>query len=190
MNAAATARLTADERRDSVVLAATAEFAAGGFAGTSTETIARRAGVSQPYLFQLFGTKKDLFIAAVRACFVRTRQEFEDTGRAARAENPTPTYVLDAMGHAYMRLLADRDLLRLELHAYAACEDPDIRVAVREEFGRLYRAVERVSGADEAALHAWFAEGMLLNVAAAIGTGPLQKMSLAASLGGAPDDQM
>ena len=60
-------------------------------------------------------------------------------------------------------------MLRMQLHAYAACDDPDIRTVVREEWTRLHETVAGVSGADPAALHAWFAEGMLLNVAAAIG---------------------
>jgi AcrR family transcriptional regulator len=169
MSATATTRLTAGERREDVVRAATKEFATGGYAGTSTEQIARRARVSQPYLFQLFGTKKQLFIAAVQACFASTRQAFEETGRQARSRQVDPDGVLEAMGHRYVELLKNRDMLRLQLHAYAACEDPAIRRVVGEEFAGLYDAVRRASGAEESALHAWFAEGMLLNVAASIG---------------------
>jgi AcrR family transcriptional regulator len=165
----ATTRMTADERRDDVIAAATTEFAAGGYAGTSTQVIARRVGVSQPYLFQLFGTKKDLFVAAVRSCFAQTRSAFEETARETRTRTTDPEEILIAMGHRYIGLLRDRDMLRLQLHAYAACEDPEIQAVVREEWTALYAAVARVSGADDRALHAWFAEGMLLNVAASIG---------------------
>jgi AcrR family transcriptional regulator len=164
-----TTRLSAEERRTDVIAAASREFAARGYAGTSTQAIAERAGVSQPYLFQLFGTKKDLFIAAVQTTFARTRSTFEATGRAAAAGSADPMAILEAMGCSYHDLLKDRDLLRMQLHAYAACDDPDIRAVVRDEWTRLHEAVARVSGADPAALHAWFAEGMLLNVAAAIG---------------------
>ena len=73
------------------------------------------------------------------------------------------------MGQTYLDLLRDRDKLRMQLQAYAACDDPEIRAVVREEWTSLHDAVARVSGADELAIHAWFAEGMLLNVAAAIG---------------------
>src|SRR4030081_3617205 len=118
MKPAAAPRLSADERRDEVVRAATKEFAAGGYAGTSTEAIARRASVSQPYLFQLFGTKKQLFIAAVRACFASTRVAFEETGGAARSRQRDPEYVLKEMGHRYIELLRNRDMLRLQLQAY------------------------------------------------------------------------
>ena len=165
----ATARLTADERRTDVIAAASKEFAARGFAGTSTQAIAERAGVSQPYLFQLFGTKKELFLEAVRACFARTRSTFEASAQAAHTRSTDPTAILHSMGESYHQLLRDRDLLRLQLHAYAACEDLDVRAVVRGEWTVLYEAVTRMSGADPAAIHAWFAEGMLLNVAASIG---------------------
>lgn len=187
MNAAAV-RKTAEERRDSVIAEASKEFAAGGYAGTSTEAIARRVGVSQPYLFQLFGTKRDLFIAVTRACFGRTRAAFEASARHARAEDSTLecNAVLQAMGDTYMELLRDRDMLRLQLQAYAACADPDIRAVVRDEFAALYRSVAAVSGADQAALETWFAHGMLINVAAALGNIPASKHDLdLAALGGA-----
>jgi AcrR family transcriptional regulator len=174
----ATTRISADERRDVVIKAATTEFAATGYAGTSAESIARRAGVSQPYLFQLFGTKRDLFLAAVRACFGRCRGVFEQTGAAARAQNPDPCYVLDAMGHAYKRLLVNREQLRLQLQAYAACEDHEIQEVVRDEFAGLYRSVARVSGASDEQLKSWFAQGMLLNVSAAIGGGPIDHLDM------------
>ena len=179
-----TTRLTADERRTDVIAAASREFAARGYAGTSTQAIAERAGVSQPYLFQLFGTKKDLFIAAVQACFARTRSTFDAAGKAAAAAGGDPSAVLEAMGCSYHDLLRDRDMLRLQLHAYAACDDPDIRTVVRGEWTVLHEAVARVSGADTAAIHAWFAEGMLLNVAASIG-GLDDAADLKLDLGGA-----
>lgn len=165
----ATARLTAEERRDDIVAAAAIEFAATGYAGTSTDAIARRAGVSQPYLFQLFGTKKGLFIAAVRDCFDRTRRTFETSARKAKEAGLPPDQTLDQMGHGYIRLLlADRAILRLQLQAYAACEDPDIQAVVRDNYAVLWQTVARVSGADAAAVHGWFAEGMLINVIASI----------------------
>jgi AcrR family transcriptional regulator len=162
-------RLTAEERRDAVIAAAIHEFARGGLAGTSTEAIARGAGVSQPYLFQLFGTKKELFIAVVRRCFERCTLEFQAAGRRARATGGTSNDILAAMGASYGSLLDDRDLLLIQLHAYAASDDPEIREIVRDEFARLHREVGRLSGAGDQALQQWFAYGMLCNVATAIG---------------------
>ena len=169
-----TQRLTADERRDAVIAAAVHEFASGGYVGTSTDSIARAVGVSQPYLFQLFGTKRDLFLAVVRRCFERTTLVFHEAALRQPTEYPDCS-VLDAMGFAYMDLLSDRDLLRVQLQAYAACGDEDVRQVVREEFAALYASVKKESGAPDEAIHHFFAEGMLLNVAASL------------ELGGKPD---
>lgn len=175
----ATTRLSAEERRDSVVAAATIEFAHGGFDGTSTDAIARRAGVSQPYLFQLFGTKKELFLAAVRECFGRTLRHFQAVASEHAAAGSDPVLLLNEMGMAYCDLIGDRELLLLQLHAYAACDDDDVRRVVREGFTVLYREVGRMSGADDDALEQWFAKGMLYNVAAAMGlSGGRYKFSL------------
>lgn len=59
------ARISAQERRESVVRAAIAEFALKGYYGTSTEAIAKRVGVTQPYLFRVFPGKKAIFVAAL-----------------------------------------------------------------------------------------------------------------------------
>ena len=165
-------RMTADERRDAIVAAAVEEFAAGGLVCASTDAIARRAGVSQPYVFQLFGTKKELFLAVVRRCFGRTRQTFEGAARTwVPGGDPTCDTVLDAIGLSYMTLLADRPLLMVQLQAYAACSDPDVQAVVREEFGALHRRVRELSGASAQEIHHFFAEGMLLNIAAAVELG-------------------
>lgn len=162
-------RQTAEERRESVIAEASREFAAHGYAGTSTMAIAKRVGVSQPYLFQLFGTKRDIFIAAVQECFGRVRNLFESVGREASQESVDSNHILHAMGMAYCELLADRDMLRMQMQAYAACDDAEIQGVVHEEWTRLYDSVARVSGADEKALLHWFAAGMLMNVSAAVG---------------------
>ena len=182
----AATRLTADERRDEIVAAASIEFAETGYAGTSTDAIARRSGVSQPYLFQLFGTKKDLFTAAVRDCFDRTRLTFEQSGKPAQAAGLPPERILEAMGHAYVRLLlADRGILRLQLQAYAACGDPDIQTFVRDNYGVLWQTVATISGADTEAVRRWFADGMLINVIASISNASTMEDFFASLMGSA-----
>jgi AcrR family transcriptional regulator len=178
-------RMTADERRAAIVAAGIEEFAAHGLAGASTDAIAKRAGVSQPYVFQLFKTKNELFVAIVRRCFERTRLAFEDAAR--NQEQGTIegcNTVLDAMGRTYMTMLADRTLLLMQLQAYAACADPDVQKVVREEYGALYRMVTKASGATPQEVHAFFAEGMLLNVGAAVGLGGDPSSWSLADLGG------
>src|SRR5918992_4856314 len=115
MTSSATARKSAEVRREEILEAAVREFAHGGLHGTSTDDIARRAGISQPYLFRLFGTKKDLSIAACRRCL-------EETGAtmAAAAEDKGGEGALEAMGAAYIELLeAQPRALRLQMHMYA-----------------------------------------------------------------------
>jgi len=156
-------RMSASERREQVLNAALAEFAARGLAGTSTEDVARRAGISQPYLFRLFPTKKGLFLALVQRCFERIAEVFTTAAGDHSGED-----ALMAMGDAYHQLLADRTLLLLQLHAYAACDDPDIRAATRAGFKELWLLVERLSGVPYERIVSFFAVGMLMNVAAAM----------------------
>ena len=182
----AATRLTAEERRDEIVAAASIEFAETGYAGTSTDAIARRSGVSQPYLFQLFGTKKELFTAAVRDCFDRTRRTFEQSGKTARSAGLPQAGILEAMGHGYVALLlADRGVLRLQLQAYAACGDPDIQTFVRDNYGVLWQTVASISGADQEAVRRWFADGMLINVIASISNASTMQDFFHALMGGA-----
>lgn len=163
-------RISADERRAEVVEAAVTAFAGGGFAGTSTETIADLAGVSQPYVFRLFGSKQDLFLAAVDRAFERITLTFEAAARAPIKDIPPGMDpILGAMARAYGRLLADRSLLRIQLHAYAASDDAVIGAFVRERYAALVHRVSELSGVPATDLRTFFAEGMLLTVAAALG---------------------
>jgi AcrR family transcriptional regulator len=164
-------RVPAAQRRDALVEAAVHEFAQGGLHGTPVDRIARRVGVAQPYVFSLFGSKRDLFLAAVDRDFEAVSETFS---RAAAEFDPTTAEpdmdVLTAMGRAYVELLSsDRDYLMLQHHAYAACDDETIRDRVRANYARLVRHVQRLSGAEPERLDEFFRNGMWLNVAAAMG---------------------
>jgi AcrR family transcriptional regulator len=160
----ATTRSTAAARRDEVLDAALVEFAERGFAGASTEDIAKRAGISQPYLFRLFGTKKELFKASVARCLREALEMFQRAAEGKRGED-----ALHAIGRAYQEQLEeDRTRLRAQMQAYAACDDPEIRAVVRAGFGDLVAYVRRVSGADWPTVWGFFSTGMLLNVLASM----------------------
>ena len=158
-----TERKSAGERRDEILDAAMVEFAQRGLEGASTEEIAKRAGISQPYVFRLFGTKKELFKATVARCLRETLEIFQRAAEGKRGEE-----ALKAMGEAYRALLADRIRLRAQMQSYAACDDPEICAVVRAGYGDIVTYVERVSGADRAAVSSWFAKGMLMNVIASM----------------------
>ena len=157
------ARSTAQERRVELLAAALSEFAIGGLHGTSTEAIAKRAGISHAYLFRLFGTKKQLFIACSHLCRMRIQETF-----AAAAIGANPTERLASMGLAYRAMLADRELLLSQMQLYAACSDPEIREVAREGFEWLCAEIARLSGASGQQLQDFIAKGMLLNVAASM----------------------
>jgi len=157
--------MNADERREEVLRAAAAVFAEGGYQGASTEEIARRAGISQPYVFRLFGSKRDLFLAVVQACFDRTARTFE---RAAKGLSGLEA--LSAMGLAYHDLVRDPELLLVEMHAFmAAVHDPVVRQAAQRGMRRIWATASAVSGLGPDEVRSWLATGMLLNVIAALG---------------------
>ena len=156
-------RIPAAERREMVLEAAVPEFAVHGLAGTSTEDVARRAGISQPYLFRLFPTKKALFLALIERCFHRVEDAF-----TAAAGDLTGDEALAAMADGYTRLLDDRTLLLLQMQIYAACGDPEIRDATRATYKHLWEMVERITGLPFQTVVDFFAVGMLMNVAAAM----------------------
>jgi AcrR family transcriptional regulator len=164
-------RVPASERRDALIEAAVHEFAIGGLHGTPVDRIARRVGVAQPYVFSLFASKRELFLAAVERDFELVSETF---ARAAAEFDPAmalpDTDILTAMGRAYVELLSsDRDYLMLQHQAYAACDDEVIRDRVRVCYARLVTHVERLSGADAERIDEFFRYGGWLNVAAAMG---------------------
>src|SRR5262249_36770247 len=128
-----------------------------------TEDVARRAGISQPYLFRLFPTKKALFLALVERCYRGIEEAF-----IAATGDKTGDAALEAMGDAYERLLENRTLLLLQMHADAASDDPAIRDTPRAGFKQVWTLVERLTGLPYDRVVQFFAMGMLMNVAAAM----------------------
>ena len=163
--------MTAEERRDEVLRAAALAFAHGGYEGTSTQDIAMRAGISQPYIFRLFGSKKELFIAVVQECFRRTVRTFEKA-----AEGLSGEAALAAMGHAYQQLIRDHVTLLVQLHSHtAAAADPDIRLVAQRGMRTVWETAAAISGAEGDELRRWLAYGMLCNVTAALGLDQLDE---------------
>ena len=156
-------RKSAEERREEIVTIAIDQFAMSGYRGTSTEAIAREAGISQPYLFRLFKTKRDLFLA----CFEVTHHRIADTFETAARGVPKDE-ALAAMGAGYMKLLEDTTARLFQMQTYAACSDPVIQARVRECYGQLVKTVGRLSGAAPSEVWRFFANGMLLNITASL----------------------
>ncbi len=158
-------RLTAAERREDLVAAAISEFAAAGLTGASTEAIARRAGISHAYLFRLFATKRELFLAAVNASFGHVL----DTFKRAAAQRAEREPFQRALGHSYTALIEDRKELLFAFHAYAACGDEDIRAVVEARYMEIFEWVRRTGGLSSDETRLFMSAGLLIAVGAAIG---------------------
>ena len=157
-------RMSSTDRRTQVLAVAAQEFADGGLRGASIEAIARAAGITQPYVFRIFGSKKALFLEVVADSFDQLVGSMQ-----AAAEGATGLDALSAMGARYNALLADRTALQLQLQAYAACGDPEVREAVRDHLARLWNTVAGTTGLDAVTVKTFLAYGMLLNTNAALG---------------------
>jgi len=164
-------RVPAAERRDALIDAAIHEFAQTGLHGTPVDRIARRVGVAQPYVFSLFSSKRELFLQAVERCFQKV---YEMLAEAAAGFDPAvalpDSTALAPMANAYIEQLdANRDILLLQQHAYAACGDDQVRPRVRACYERLQAQIKELSGADDETVEDFFRYGMWINVNAALG---------------------
>ncbi len=181
--------MSAEERRESVIRAAVTEFAHGGYQGTSTEAIARRVGVSQPYLFRLFPNKQAIFVAASERCLASTREVF-----AAAAKDVAPEDRLEAMATAYQKLIHDdpeRLLMQMQMYAaVAAAEaagDHAFGETLRAGWQEMWDAVHLDLSADVEETTNFFAYGMLINTLVSLGFPPDHRTWSGFSVG-APGD--
>jgi AcrR family transcriptional regulator len=162
-------RQTAAERREAILDAAVEEIAVAGFTGATTAAIAKRAGISQPYVFRFFPTKKELSLAVVDRCVSRILRDWE-----AAVPEPGETR-LQTLGRTYVQALPSRRAeLMVHLNGYAAAEDPDVAEAMRHHLSRVYRYVILQAKRDgvpdpNAAAAEFLARGFLINAAMAVG---------------------
>ncbi|MEU8698781.1 TetR/AcrR family transcriptional regulator [Streptomyces sp. NPDC048680] len=163
--------MSADERRESVIRAAITEFARGGYSATSTEVIARRVGVSQPYLFRLFPNKQAMFLAAAERCLVDTRQVFAEAAEGLKGEE-----ALRAMAAAYQHLIIDDpDRLLMQMQMYAAVAaaeasgDHEFGESLRAGWLEMFDDISFALGADVDEATSFLAYGMLINTLTSLG---------------------
>lgn len=165
MTPAPISRMNADDRRELVLRAATRAFARGGFHGTTTDAVAREAGVSQPYVVRIFGTKLELFLEVFARSSDQIRKVFDAVLTEARAQGSEPDgdEVWERLGLAYAGLLADRDFLQVLMHGFSAGSVPEIGAQARAGMGRIY-ATLMTTGCEPERAKDFIAQGMLLNV--------------------------
>ena len=161
-------RKTADERRADVLDAALIEFATYGLHGASTVNIAVRAGISQPYVLRLFGTKKHLFLEAV----AMARRMIEVEWKRALVtvpEDASPQARIQALGQAFQGITGQADVLRLLMQAYSAADDDEVRDRCQQAMSELYSWVRTATGVSAQEAQIFFAQGMILMVGVSIG---------------------
>lgn len=154
--------MSAEDRRELVLVAATRAFARAGYAGTSTDAVAREAGVSQPYVVRIFGTKRDLFLEVFDRACDRIRVSFARVLDEAPFD-PESDQDWERLGLAYAELLGDRDLLMVMMHGFAACNDDQIAQHSRTAMGRIFATIMS-TGCEPERAREFVAQGMLLNV--------------------------
>lgn len=165
MNSAAESprpRMPAEERREQLLEAATRAFAMGGYHGTSTDAVAREAGVSQPYVVRTFGTKLALFLEVMDRATDRIRLAFEAV-LDERTFDPDSEDDAARLGTAYTELLADRALLQIMMHGYSAGGVDEIAALSRNCMARIVATIRR-TGWDDDRCRDFIAHGMLINV--------------------------
>jgi AcrR family transcriptional regulator len=162
-------RMNAADREQQLLRAAVTAFAEGGYAGTTTDQVARLAGVSQPYVVRVFGTKQALFLAAYKYATERIEATFRASAAAAdQLGAATVQQRLEALGHAYIDLVQDRELLSMLLHGFVAAADPALGPEMRRCMTSIYRLMRELSGADAEQARDFLARGMLINTLVAL----------------------
>jgi AcrR family transcriptional regulator len=153
---------TADARRPVVVESALATFAQGGYHGTTIAEVGRAAGISPAYVFKLFPSKEQLFIAALEECFRQCLETF--TAAADRVRDRSPEGILGEMGAAYADLIIDRSLIMIQVHAQSVADIVEIGTSYRAGMAAITRLVQSLSGADDAAVQRMIAYGQLCHL--------------------------
>lgn len=163
-----TTRMSSEERRGSILEAAAAVFGERGYVGTTTDAVAKTAGVSQPYVVRMFGTKENLFLEVLGRSLERLLTAF----RRVIAEAPDGTDVLELKARialAYADLLQDRGLLLSLMQGFMLGADPAIGPAARAGFLEVYRLVRDEAGFGPELASDFLSGGMMLNTLVAIG---------------------
>ena len=151
-------RMSSDERREQIVEAAIAVFGAKGYVGTTTDDVARAASVSQPYVVRLFGTKENLFLAALGSALDRLLVAFRSAPNVGDLHERG-----ELMGQTYLNLLEVRGLHQILSHAFLLGAHPVIGPAARAGFAKVWHFLREDAGFSAEEAQKFLAMGMLIN---------------------------
>ena len=156
-------RISSVERRESILAAASRVFGERGYVGATTDQIAQAAGISQPYVVRMFGSKEALFLEVLKRALdklvVAFRSAIADSAAAGESED-----LLDArIGIAYVDLIEDRGILLSLMQGFIMGHDAVIGKAARDGFLVIYRILRDEAHFEPNQIRAFLAEGMLFN---------------------------
>jgi AcrR family transcriptional regulator len=152
----------ADSRRDSIIKAALTVFAQSGYGSTPVAAVAAKAGISQAYVFKLYPTKEVLFVAALERAYAIIVETM--AAAADRASGRSPDGILEEMGEAYARLIADKDILMIQVHAQSAADIPAVRAVIRRGLAQLVQLAKSKAGVGDEAIQRFIAFGQLCHL--------------------------
>jgi len=159
-------RMASGERRELVLAAAAEVFGERGYVGATTDAVAKAAGVSQPYVVRMFGTKAALFQSVFERSLERLMAGFRQEIAAAVNESgitPGSDELNMCIGRRYVELLEDRGLLLSMMQAFMLGADPEVGPTARAGFLRVYQLLRDEAGfTPEQASHI-LSIGMMIN---------------------------
>ena len=157
-----------DDRKEGLLEAAHAEFATSGYHGATTAQIAKRAGISQSYVYALFPSKKDLFLACQRRNHQRILRILDSAGAAV---DEVEAQVL--LREQYLKKVQDdRVDFLFRLQVSAAATDPDIAAEERRSAMAIFDRLMPLFGNDQEAVKTAMAVGLFTDMAIALGLPP------------------
>jgi TetR/AcrR family transcriptional regulator len=157
------ARMKSEDRRESILAAATSVFGETGYVGTTTDQIAKAAGVSQPYVVRMFGSKQALFLEVLHGALDALLTTFRDVIATEPSAGDEPE-LGTRLGVAYARLGSKNEGMLLSLmHAFVLGGDPVIGEAARRGFLEVYELLRDEAGLSAEDATRFLAYGMLMN---------------------------
>ncbi|PPF63084.1 TetR/AcrR family transcriptional regulator [Clavibacter michiganensis] len=162
-------RMPAAERRELILGHASAVFGRTGYAGTTTEQIAQAAGISQPYVVRMFGTKEKLFVEVIERALAKLIVAFREIIRQRDAGEIAADELGARLGQAYVDLIEDRGILMSLMQGFIQGHDDVIGRHARAGFLEIYRLLRDEAGIPADQVRSFLADGMLINTLLAIG---------------------
>lgn len=158
--------MSARERREQILRAAGEVFGRHGYTGATTDQIARAAGISQPYVVRMFGTKEALFLEVLDRSRVALLDAFRQVLRSTPARGQD---LREMLGDAYVDLIRDRGIHLPLMHGFLQGTDPVVGAAARAGFLDIWRFLRAEGGFSAEAATAFLGHGMLINVLLGLG---------------------